>query len=98
MVTLPRILNVTVTDDTLSVDLEEGRTIAAPFGCYPRLANGTAAERANVQISGAGYGLHWPVLDEDIGLEGLILGKQSERKARSHSSAWLEARTLARSK
>ena len=56
-----------------SVDLEDGRTIAVPIGWYPRLAHGTPAERANVQISGAGYGMHWPELDEDIGIEGLLV-------------------------
>ena len=70
---LPRAVKVTITDDTLSVDLEDGRTIAAPIGWYPRLAHGTSAERANFQISGAGYGIHWPDLDEDIGVEGLLL-------------------------
>jgi hypothetical protein len=50
-----RVLNVSVTDDTLSVDLEDGRTIAIPIGWYPRLAHGAPAERANFQISGAGY-------------------------------------------
>jgi Protein of unknown function (DUF2442) len=56
--TLVRIIDVTVTDDTLSVDLEDGRTIAIPLGWYPRLAYGTPAERTNFQISGAGYGIH----------------------------------------
>jgi len=70
--TLIRIINVTVTDDTLSVDLEDGRTISIPIGWYPRLANGTPAERANFQISGARYGTHWPDLDEGIGPEGII--------------------------
>jgi hypothetical protein len=49
--TLPRIINVTVTDDTVSVDLEDGRIIAVPIGWYPRLARGTPAERANVQTA-----------------------------------------------
>ncbi len=57
-VTLARISQVTVTDDMLSVDLEDGRTIAVPIGWYPRLAYGTTDERANFQISGAGYGIH----------------------------------------
>ncbi len=74
-----RAVNVTITDDTLSVDLEDGRTIAVPIGWYPRLAHGTPAERANFQISGAGYGIHWPDLDEDIGVEGLLLGKKSQK-------------------
>ena len=52
---LPRAVNVTINDDTLSVDLEDGRTISVPIGWYPRLAYGTPTERANLQISGAGY-------------------------------------------
>jgi hypothetical protein len=84
----PRAVHVTVTDDTLSVDLEDGRTIAVPIGWFPRLAYGTPPERANVQISGAGFGLHWPDLDEDIGVEGLLLGK-NRWKARHHWPAGL---------
>ena len=55
---LARIISVTVSDDTLAVDLEDGRTIAVPIGWYPRLACGTPDERANYQLSGAGYGIH----------------------------------------
>ena len=89
--TLPRVVSVTVTDDTLSVDLEDGRTIAVPIGWYPRLAHGPPAERANVQISSAGYGLHWPELHEDIGVEGLLLGKPSTERAASFER-WLQRR------
>ncbi|HKY54930.1 MAG TPA: DUF2442 domain-containing protein [Anaerolineales bacterium] len=60
MFTLPRMVKATVTDDTLSVDLEDGRSILVPIGWYPRLAHGTPAERANVEIAGAGFGLHGP--------------------------------------
>ena len=91
VVTLARILNVAVTDDTLSVDLEDGRTVSVPIGWYPRLAYGTAAERANLQISGAGYGIHWPDLDEDVGVEGLLLGKRSSESATSFKR-WLQRR------
>ena len=70
---LPRVTGVTVTEDTLSVDLEDGRTISVPIGWYPRLAHGTPAERLHFQISGAGYGIYWPDLDEDISVEGLLL-------------------------
>jgi hypothetical protein len=80
-----------VTDDTLSVDLEDGRTIAVPIGWYPRLAHGTPAERGNYQISGGGYGLYWPELDEDIGVEGLMLGKKSAESAASFAR-WLKNR------
>jgi len=86
-----KIVNVTITDDTLAVDLEDGRTIAVPIGWYPRLAYGTPEERANFQISGAGYGIHWPDLDEDIGVEGLILGKKST-ESQSSFERWLQRR------
>jgi Protein of unknown function (DUF2442) len=68
---------VTVSYDTLTVDLTDGRTIAVPLSWYPRLVDGTPTERARVEIAGAGAGLHWPDLDEDIGVAGLLLGKQS---------------------
>jgi hypothetical protein len=89
--TLSRVVSVTVTDDTLSADLEDGRTIAVPIGWYPRLAHATLAERANFQISGAGYGIHWPEIDEDIGIEGLLLGKKSTESPVSFER-WLEQR------
>ena len=85
---LPRVIQVIVTEDTLSVDLEDGRTISVPIGWYPRLAHSTAAERLNVRISGAGSGIHWPDLDEDIGVEGLLLGQRSTESAASFER-WL---------
>jgi hypothetical protein len=87
----PRAINVTIDYDTLSIDLEDGRTISVPIGWYPRLAYGTPAERANFQISGAGYGIHWPDLDEDIGVEGLLLGKKSTESLASFER-WLQRR------
>ena len=89
--TLPKAVNIVVSDDTLAVDLEDGRTIAVPIGWYPRLAYGTPAERANAYISGAGYGIHWPDLDEDIGVEGLLLGKKSSESPTSFEQ-WLRRR------
>jgi hypothetical protein len=62
-----------------------------PIDWYPRLAHGTLAERANVQISGAGCGMHWPELDEDIGIKGLLVGKQSAESAASFEQ-WLQRR------
>ena len=91
VVTLARVLKVEVTDDTLSIDLEDGRSVSVPIGWYPRLANGTPAERANLQISGAGYGVHWPDLDEDIGVEGLLLGRHSSESPSSFER-WLQRR------
>jgi hypothetical protein len=90
-ITSARALSVSVTDDTLSVDLEDGRTIAVPIVWYPRLARATESERNNSQISGGGYGMHWPDLDEDIGVEGLLLGKRSSESA-SSLERWLKHR------
>jgi len=84
-------MRLTVTDDMLAVDLEDGRTIAVPIGWYPRLSYGTPAERARFQVSGAGYGIHWPELDEDIGVEGLLLGKKSN-ESQASLDRWLQSR------
>lgn len=70
-----RATKVVVTDDVLSVDLEDGRTISVPIGWYPRLSHGTPSERAHCQISA--FGIHWPDLDEDISIRGLLLGNKS---------------------
>ena len=87
----PKAISVNITDDTLSVDLEDGRTISVPIGWYPRLAYGTPEERANFELSGAGRGIHWPDLDEDIGVEGLLLAKKSAESAGSFER-WLKQR------
>jgi hypothetical protein len=89
--TPPRAIEVSVTDDTLLVDLEDGRTISVPIGWYPRLAHGTPEERQNYQLSGGGRGIHWPDLDEDIGVDGLLLGKQSTESPTSFAR-WLKRR------
>jgi hypothetical protein len=88
---LPRAIKVAITNDTLSVDLEDGRSVSIPIGWYPRLTHGSPAERANVQIGGAGFGLHWPDLDEDIGVEGLLLGRHSTESPASFGR-WLQGR------
>ncbi len=86
-----RAQTVNLTDDTLSVDLADGRTISVPLGWYPRLQYGTSAERNNWRIIGQGEGIHWPDLDEDLSVEGLILGKPSAESQRSFKR-WLEDR------
>jgi hypothetical protein len=88
---LSRVVDVKITEDTLSVDLEDGRTIAVPIGWYPRLAHGTPAERLNFEFSGAGYSIHWPDLDEDVGLEGMLLGRKSTESPASFER-WLQRR------
>ena len=69
-----RVKDVRFTDDDVAVDLTDGRTIVVPLVWYPRLLDATAEQRRNWQISGAGYGIHWPDLDEDLSMAGLLRG------------------------
>jgi len=75
--------DVHFTEDTISVDLIDGRTIAAPLTWYPRLLHASEEQRRNWQISGGGYGIHWPEIDEDLSTEGLLRGAPAARKALS---------------
>lgn len=88
---VPAAQNVTVTDDTLQVDLTDGRTISVPIAWYPRLQHGTTDERANWRWIGREEGIHWPDLDEDISVEGLILGRPSS-ESQSSFDRWLADR------
>ena len=72
-----RVAALRCTDDTLSVDLMDGRTITVPLVWYPRLANASKAQRENWQVRGGGYGIHWPDVDEDLNTEGLLRGAPS---------------------
>ena len=83
--------SVRVDDDTLTVDLSDGRSIAVPLAWYPRLLHGTAAERANWRFIGSGEGIHWPELDEDISVAGLLAGRPSSESSESLRH-WLEDR------
>jgi hypothetical protein len=69
-----RVAAVRIDAETLSVDLMDGRSISAPIAWFPRLHAATPAERADWQIAGGGYGLHWPQIDEDLSTEGLLRG------------------------
>ena len=69
-----RVLDVGLSDDSLSVWLRDGRVISVPLVWYPRLLNATPAQRNNWKIAGGGYGIHWPDLDEDLSTEGLLRG------------------------
>ena len=74
---IPNAENVTVTDNTLSVDLNDGRTISVPILWYTRLAHAKPSERQNWRLIGNGVGIHWEDIDEDISVEGLLLGRVS---------------------
>jgi len=71
-----RVKDVRFTEDTIAVDLMDGRTIIVPLAWYPRLFNATQEQRRNWRISGAGYGINWPDMDEDLSTEGLLRGAQ----------------------
>lgn len=84
--------SVNVTEDALTVDLSDGRTVSVPLAWFPRLFHGTPAERSKWRLIGDGEGIHWPDLDEDISVENLILGKSSGESQKSFKK-WLETRT-----
>ena len=84
-------IDVNVTEDELIVDLADGRTLSIPLTWYPRLWQGTMPERQNWRMIGNGVGIHWPNLDEDISVEGLILGRRSTESQKSLTK-WLEKR------
>ena len=69
-----RVGDVRIEDDALSVALMDGRTISVPLAWFPRLMDASPAQRANWEIAGAGYGIHWPDVDENLSTEGLLRG------------------------
>jgi hypothetical protein len=83
--------NVVVTNDMLIVHLSDGRSISMPLASYPRLAHATPAERATWRLIGRGDGIHWPQLDEDISVEGLIAGKPSG-ETQASLARWIDSR------
>lgn len=86
-----RALEVRVADDMLTIDLADGRALSVPLSWYPRLLHGTPEERRNWRLSGNDTGIHWPDLDKDISIEGLLLRKRSGEN-QSSLQKWLNAR------
>ena len=86
---VPEALNVSLTDDTLSVDLSDGRSISIPIAWFPRLLHSTEQERNNWRLIGKGQGIHWEDIDEDISIEGLIAGRPSGESQESLKK-WFE--------
>ena len=74
-----RVADVRFREDTMSVDLADGRTITVPLEWYPRLRNATRGQRDNWELAGAGFGIHWPEIDEDLSVEGLLRGAAAPR-------------------
>ena len=92
---VPLAERVDVTEDTLTADLSDGRTISVPLAWYPRLVHATPPEKRNWRLIGGGVGIHWPDLDEDVSVEGLLAGRPSGESQRSFKR-WLEAKRATR--
>jgi hypothetical protein len=90
---IPSAVKVYLTEETLTVDLSDGRTISVPIAWFPRLEHANMEERSNWRFIGRGHGIHWEELDEDISVENLLAGKSSSE---SHASLnkWLQKRKL----
>jgi hypothetical protein len=86
-----QIVDVHITDETLTVDLSDGRTVSVPLAWYPRLVHSTPTERNHWRLIGRGEGIHFSDLDEDISVENIVAGMPSSESQRSFQR-WLEER------
>ena len=82
----PRAVDVTVTDQALIVALADGRSISTPLKWYPRLVRATPSQRARWELIGTGEGIHWPDVDEDLSVEGMLRGVPSHERTGRGSS------------
>ena len=89
---VPKAESVTITEDTLSVELSDGRTLSVPLAGFPRLVHATPEERNHWRLVGQGQGIHWVDIDEDISVEGLLAGKPSA-ESRASFKKWLSQRS-----
>lgn len=87
----PLAVGLSITEDTLTVELVDGRSIAVPLAWYPRLLHATPAERGDWRLIGRGEGLHWPALDEDISVDALLAGRPSS-ESQASLQRWLTTR------
>ncbi|HET9768948.1 MAG TPA: DUF2442 domain-containing protein [Thermoanaerobaculia bacterium] len=81
-----RVRSVSFSDDTFTVDLMDGRSITTPLVWFPRLLHATPEQRNNWAVAGAGYGIHWPDVDEDLSTEGLLRGAPAPRASLARAS------------
>src|SRR5688572_28881009 len=88
---IPNAERVSLTDDSLTVELSDGRSVAVPLTWFPRLLHGTPAERERWSLVGRGEGIHWEALDEDISVESLLAGKRSG-ESQASLKKWLDKR------
>ena len=88
---VPNAKHLTVTDDTLSVDLSDGRTLMVPLAWFPRLVHAAPEERNNWKLIGKGHGIHWESIDEDISVQNLLAGRPSGESQASFKK-WIAGR------
>lgn len=93
---IPLAQSVEITEDTLRVDLSDGRTISAPLAWYPRLLHATPEERREWRLIAGGRGIHWQAVDEDISVQGLLAGRASG-ESQASLKKWLRQRGTERS-
>lgn len=86
---VPAIQDLSVSEDSLEVDLADGRSLVVPLAWFPRLLHATPAERANWRLIGRGEGIHWEDVDEDISVAGLLAGRPSAETGKSIAK-WLQ--------
>ncbi|MCP4749335.1 MAG: DUF2442 domain-containing protein [Proteobacteria bacterium] len=86
------IIDVSVTSDTIGVELSDGRTISIPLAWYPRLQYSSDKERQQWRFIGHGQGIHWEEIDEDISIESILSGKRSLESQTSFKK-WLDSRS-----
>lgn len=88
---VPSAVRARILHEAVIVDLRDGRTVTAPLTWYPRLLHGTARERRNWRLIGGGVGIHWPDLDEDLSVEGILAGRPSA-ESQASLKKWLTNR------
>ncbi len=88
---VPHAVSVFIDDDTLTVELDDGRTVSVPVAWYPRLQHASKEEKTNWRLIGKGCGIHWENLDEDISVEGMLAGRPSG-ESQASLKKWLESR------
>ena len=91
----PRIQDVRVTENEIIAHLADGRIISVPLAWSWRLSEATPAQRANFRIIGSGQGVHWPDIDEDISVEGMLHGVPARRPGSSVAATVRAARSHA---
>jgi hypothetical protein len=89
---VPNAESVAITEDALTVELSDGRTLSVPLVWFPRLLHATPEERAHWRFIGTGHGMHWEDIDEDVSIENLLAGKPSG-ESQTSLKKWLQSRT-----